>query len=205
MIQVQDINDKMLSSLDAEGSDRYLFDQDIKPAVNQSIDWLMAVFARAFETTKLSAENLRELLKVRIWQANSFSRVEIDEAELGHEVWSLVLIAPEPEVYPVTSPPALPNDYQSIFFPTLSYTKSKYNAKNLSLEQWNENADNIFEAGNDTITGSLKSYAYLSQVDYASTGTYSESNQIEIRPSIAGEFVAVGYIKKPSQISLIYR
>ena len=52
MIAVQTVVDRMKSVLDAEGSDRYLFDQDFKPAINSAIDWLVAVFNAAFSDKK---------------------------------------------------------------------------------------------------------------------------------------------------------
>lgn len=204
MIPVQDVVDKALSRLDAEGSDRYLFDQDFKPAINQTIDWLTAVFNKAFETTKLSAENLRDLNKVRVWQANGFSRIYMDPATLGHDVWSIIGVFPKPTVEPVTAPPALANNTESVLSPTLSYITSKFSAKNLPLEKWNENADNIFEAGNETVTNQYLTYAYLSALDYTSVGgNYDQVNQLEIRPGVPAEYVAIAYVKRPTQITVI--
>jgi hypothetical protein len=62
MIPVQTIVDRVTSILDAEGSDRYLFDQDFKPAINLTKDWVVAVFNKAFADKKLSEENLKELV-----------------------------------------------------------------------------------------------------------------------------------------------
>ena len=76
MIPVQNLVDFMKFELDAEGSDRYLFDQDFKPAINSAMNWLVSVFNRAFENDKLSSENLRDLIKTRVWVANNFSRIK---------------------------------------------------------------------------------------------------------------------------------
>ena len=100
-------------------------------------------------------------------------------------------------------PPALPNDYTSLFIPTVSYIKSQYTASLMSLEKWNENANNIFEAGNSVLLqDGLKSYAYKTTVDYSSS-SYLQSKEIEIRPEVPGQFVAITYLKTPDNINLI--
>ncbi len=97
MISVNAIVDRMISVLDAEGSDRYLFDQDFKPAINSSIDWLVAVFNSAFADKKISEENLRDLIRTSIWQASTYSRIHLDDSDdvLGYQIWSLLGIFPD--------------------------------------------------------------------------------------------------------------
>ncbi len=63
MIAVQTVVDRMIFGLDAEGSDRYTFENDFKPAINSSVEWLQAVFNQAFADKKLTEENLRDLVK----------------------------------------------------------------------------------------------------------------------------------------------
>jgi hypothetical protein len=204
MISVQEVVDLMKFELDAEGSDRYIFDLDFKPAINSSINWLVFVFNRAFEQNKFSGENLRDLIKTRVWVANNFSRITFDPAATGDELWSYLGIHPEPEVYPVGSlPPALPNDYTSVFQPNIAYVRSKYTANKSTIEKWNENNVNVFEPGNEAINGSLKSYAYLTDVNYSAGTTYVQDKEVEIRPSVAGQFVAITYLKVPTQVNLI--
>ena len=54
MIAVATLDELIRSRLDAIGSDRYLFDQDIKPAINSAIDISVAMFNAAFASNKLS-------------------------------------------------------------------------------------------------------------------------------------------------------
>jgi len=63
MIPVQAVVDLMKAEIDSEGSERYLFDQDFKPAINSAIDWLVFVFNRAFENNKFSGEHLNDLIR----------------------------------------------------------------------------------------------------------------------------------------------
>jgi len=203
MIAVQTVVDRMKSVLDAEGSDRYLFDQDFKPAINSAIDWLVAVFNGAFSDKKLSEEDLRELVKTTIWQANSFSRINFDETALGYKVWTILGVFPEPTTYPEAVAPALSTPEESVFRSDLSFVDSQWSAKRLTIEEWNGNRGNIFTAGNETLLNSLKSYAYLGHGGYESSNYNAGGEEIQIRPNVPGQFVAVAILKNPSKIDVI--
>lgn len=201
MINTQTLIDRMVAELDAEGSDRYLFDQDFKPAINTAIDWLVAVFNKAFADNKLNEEVLSELTYVKIWQASQFSRIKVDPAILGHPVWTIVNISPEPETYPAATPPTQLLPERSVLRTDLSFVKSNFSAERKSKEKWDKNRNNIFESGNEVMTGSFKRYAYLNPFNYSSSN-YSVAGEIEIRPSVAGKFVAISYLKYPSKVNV---
>ncbi len=203
MILVQSLVDRMTSTLDAEGSSRYRFDQDFKPAINSAIDWIVLVFNAAFANKKLSEENLKELIKNSIWQANGFSRIYFDEVALGHKIWTILNISPEPSVFPVTVPPALVDNSKSVYRGDLTLTSSDHSAKRLTLEQWNENRKNIFTAGNETLSNDFKTYAYLNHQDYRSTGYLAGGSEVEVRPSISSQFVSLSYLKVPDEVTVI--
>jgi len=203
MISAQSVVDRMKSVLDAEGSDRYLFEQDFKPAINSAIDWLVAVFNAAFSDKKLSEEDLRELVKTTIWQANSFSRIQFNETALGYKIWSILAVSPEPVVYPTTTPPQLVSPEKSVFRGDLSLVDSYYSAKRLTIEEWNENRKNVFASGNESLLNGLKTYSYLGHANYGSSNYNAGGEEIQIRPSVAGNFVAVSVLKNPSKINLV--
>lgn len=203
MIQVQDVVDLMKFELDAEGSDRYLFDTDYKPAINSAVNWLVSVFNRAFETNKLSGENLRDLMKTRVWTVNSFSRFKFDEAVINEKLWSVLAIMPKPDVFPAQLPPLLPNEYTSQFMPDVAFVKSDFSASLMTVEKWNENKKNIFSAGNELLNNDLSNFAYLTEIDYSTDTTYLQDGEMEIRPSVAGEFIAMTYLKEPAEVGLI--
>lgn len=202
MISVQTIIDRMNFVLDAEDSERYTFENDFKPAINSSVEWLQAVFNKAFAEKKLTEEDLKELIKVTVFQTSQFSRVHLDS--ISDSIWTILKVNPEPELFP-KKPQLLPysNPQQSIHRGDLLYVKSKFSAKLLSTEQWEDNVDNIFEAGNERLLNSFKSYAYLNYSTYESTSNTSKGSEIEIRPEIPNQFVAVTYLKYPSPISSI--
>lgn len=203
MINTQSVVDRMIASLDAEGSDRYLFQNDFKPAINSAIDWVVAVFNKAFSENKLNEEVLSELVYVRIFQANTFSRVNIGGlSSINHKVWTILGVFPEPTVYPATPPPAQSDPAVSTFRPDLTFVESEYSADKSSIEQWNQNRKNIFRPGNETLQNKFKKYAYLNTVDFSSTG-YSGTKEISIRPSVAGKFVGISYLKQPNVVNVI--
>lgn len=202
MISVPIIIERIASILDAEGSDRYTFEQDYKPAINSSVEWLQAVFNKAFGERKLSEEDLSELIRTVVFQTNQFSRINIDLSPLGHSLWSLMRINPEAVVYPESTPTVSVNPAQSVLRTDLSYVKSIYSAKRSTLEKWEENVNNIFEAGNERILNSFKNYAYLNDVNYSSSGYIPGGSEIEIRPEIKNTFVGVTYLKYPTPIQL---
>jgi hypothetical protein len=205
-ILVQRIVDQMKSQLDSEGSDRYLFDQDFKPAINFAIDLAVAAFNEAFAETKLSPEQLRELTKVKVWQASGYSRIAYKEADTGHPLWTIVAVYPDPKVNKSAISGASGSDKSvSRFRGDVSFIESIQSAKRLNLEQWNENRDNPFMPGNSVLFGGLKEYAYLDFADYSSSTYTGNSGQAEItvRPDVSGKLVAIAYLKTPTKVNVI--
>jgi hypothetical protein len=201
MISVQNIIERIASDLDSENSDRYVFERDFKPAINSSVEWLQSVFNQAFGEKKWPEENMRDLIKVSVFQASSYSRV--NTGLMPDDVWSLLRVNVKPRLN-IDNPSLTPtnNLSESFFRNDLSYISSDFDgAKKLTLEQWEENAKNIFEAGNTSIQNDFKQYAYLSYANYQSESYDSKGTEIEIRPSVASEFVAVTYLKYPTPVT----
>lgn len=82
--------------LDAEGSDYYTDTEDLIPAINAAIKWLVSVINIGFASNKLSEETFRELVKVKMFQANDYSRIMIDPVVIGHDVWTILAVYPKP-------------------------------------------------------------------------------------------------------------
>lgn len=205
-ILVQKINDRILADLDAEGSDRYGFDQDIKPAINGAMEILITWFNRAFGEKKLSPEALRELIKVKVWQANKFSRVAFNSSDVGHEFWTIFGVYPKIEATKKVVGSPTNNDSESKFRDDISFLRSNKSAKRLSFEAWNNNSQNAFMPGNTILSGGLVEYSYLDFADYTST-TYDAGGkdkiEITVRPDVPGELVSLAYLKYPSQVAII--
>lgn len=201
MISAQAIVDRMASILDAEGSDRYLFEQDYKPAINSSVDWLVAVFNSAFADKKLPEENLRDLIRTSVWQASSYSRVNINSSSLGYGVWGILGVFPEPVIAPLSDPYTLPTPEASQIRGDLSYIRSDFSADRSTIEEWNTNRKNVFAAGNEVLLGGgLKRYAYLGYGNYESSTYNAGGKEIDVRPSVANQFVAITVLKVPEKV-----
>jgi hypothetical protein len=204
MIQASVIHSRILSRLDAEGSDRYTFDQDTKYAINSAMEILITMFNQAFAENKLTPESLRELNIVGVWQANSFSRIAFSEAEVGHGLWSIIAVYPECETYKkVALAKAGTDDKPSSFRKDVTFVKSIKSAKRFTQEEWNENIDNAFMPGNDILKGELKEYSYLDFANYTSTSYVGGADKVEItiRPDVPNKLVAIAYLKYPNQVS----
>ena len=203
-ILVQEIVDRSKAALDAEGDERYLFDQDFKPAIRYACEWVVSAFNDAFAQNKLSGEALKELVKVSVWQTNQFSRVAFDETTVGKKLWSILAVYPNPKTIPFQSAVPLAVPEESRFYPNLSHESSISTAKRLTLEEWNDNQKNVFMAGNVTLVGDLVDYAYLDFADYSSS-SYNDPGiyEIEIRPVLKNKFVTIAYLQRPVEISLI--
>lgn len=203
-IQAQLIVDRTAPQIDAEQNDYYTFDQDYKPAINNAVEWLVMVFNEIFGEKKTIPEQLKELVKVKVWQANQYSRVSYNPSDTGHQLWSILAVMPEPELHPNNGISPLSNPVQSKFMAAKSFVRSQYSAKRLSSEEWNINERNPFLAGNDVLKNGLKEYGYLDFADYSSTSYTNPVNaEIEIRPSIGGKYVAIQYLKYPTPINTI--
>lgn len=203
MIPVQEVVNRMSSILDAEGSDRYLFDQDYKPAINSAKDWVVALFKRVFSDKSASEEGLRDLIIVRVFQTNKFSRIALDQPSLGDVIWSILSVNPEAVTYPNSTINTPTTDWESLFRDDLAFIESNYSAKRLTFEEWETMSKNIFMQGNPSVLNGFKSYAYLNRANYNSTNYSSVAAEIEISPKLENKLVGIRYLKYPNDVSLI--
>lgn len=203
-ILVTKITAQMRAKIDAEGSERYLFDQDFKPAINSAIDSIVTALNQAFAANKMTPESLRELTKVKVWQASKYSRISYKESEVGFPLWTIFGVYPNPLVNKKNMSVGGTELSTSTYLKDVSYLSSDQSAKRLTLEEWNENAKNIFVAGNTILKGELSEAAYLDFADYSSE-SYTGSNgqaEIEVRPSIANGLCAIAFLKYPTRVVL---
>lgn len=206
MIAVTEISKRLDSVLDAESSDRYTFDEDYKPAINYAVEWIQSVLNTAYSDSKLTEENLGELTRVSVFQTNMYSRFKMDPAQMGHYVWTILSVMPEIEFVPtsavITIPPA-DDPSTSIYRPDVSFIKGKFSSKRMTSEEWEENTENPFAAGNTVMTNSLKKYGYLNMTNYSGAGYTELLPEIEIRPTQPRKFIAVRYLMYPKLVTTI--
>lgn len=201
MIAVSTVIERMVAALDAEGSDRYNFDRDFKPAINYAIEYYTSVFNSAFGQNKLSEENLRELTRTRVWQTSKYSRIHFDITDTVEEVWSILVVAPEPLLDPETAPLVNPTPENSLYAPDVTFVRSEYAASRQTFEEWNSNEDNIFMPGNTTFQDDFKTYAYRNFTHFKDGELPSDIvEEIEIRPYLDNQLVGVTYLVYPLQV-----
>jgi len=203
MIVASALIERMIAALDAEGSDRYQFERDFRPAINYAIEYYVSIFNAAFGEKKLSEENLRELTRTRIFQTSKYSRIQFDSDDIGDEVWSILVVAPEPVLDPQISPVVNPNPENSIFIPgdQTIFVRSSYGASRLTFEEWNANDDNIFMPGNTTLQNKFKEYAYRNFIHTKTGESVADIvDEIEIRPYLDNQLVGVTYLVFPTLI-----
>lgn len=203
MIPTQDIVNRIASILDAEGSDRYLFDQDYKPAINQAKDWMVAVFKKVFADKSISEESLRDLVYIRVFQTNKFSRVSLDSSTLGNEIWSILSVNPEPVTYPNSTIITPSTDWESLYRADLTFIESDYSAKRQTVEEWENMKKNIFMSGSPAVNNNFKTYGYLTQGNYDSTNYTAGVPEIEVSPKLENKLLGIRYLKYPNDVSLI--
>lgn len=205
MILVSDLIQRISSALDAEGSDRYRFDRDYKHAINFAVEYLVSVFNFAFAQNKLTEENLRELVRTRIWQTSKYSRIYFNPTDTGGEIWSIIRVSPEPVLDPQITPIVNTNTGNSIYVPDVLFVRSEYSANRLTAEEWNAGTKNVFMAGNTELNNPSfdKSYAYQNFIVSKPGNIPANSTpEIEIRPYLDNQLVAVTYLAYPNPITL---
>ena len=201
MIVASNLITSMVSVLDAEGSNRYTFDRDYRPAINYAIKFYASVFNFAFGQKKLSEENLRELTRTRVWQTSKYSRIHFNVADTTEEVWSVLRISPEPILDPETFPIVNPDPTQSVFTPDVIFVRSEHSAARQTVEEWNEGDRNIFMPGNTLLTNKLKKYAYRNFIHSQSGDLAADIiEEVEIRPYLDNQLVGVTYLVYPTEI-----
>ena len=201
MILVQEIVDRCNFKLDAEGSQRYEWEEDFRPAINSAVDWIIDIINTTMSDKKFSEEIFRELTKVKIFQASRFSRFAFNEVALGERLWTVLNIYANPVVYPTTSVPGTLAD-QSVYMPNISFTSSTDSCTRLTSEEWSQKEKNYFMEGSTFMADcpELRTYAYLNPANYSGGYSPSANNEyeFEISPTVAGKFVAIRYVKTPT-------
>ena len=208
MIPYLNIEPMLISALDAEGSDRYNFDDDYKPAINYAIDFSISVFNAIFSQNKKSEEILKELVLMRMWKLSKYSRFAFDETTVGCKLWSVLSIIPKADLDTSFNYTSFPDNqtegqYLKIGSETARYLGGGYPCKRLTTEQWIEKDRNPFMAGNPfNICEDTIQYGYIAFADYVGGfGMTKDKFEIEIAPHIPNELVAMRFLKKPVSIT----
>jgi hypothetical protein len=196
-IAVQRVVSQLESVLDAEDSDRYLFQQDYLPAIVYGINQMTGFLVNLFADKQLSPLALMELVKTRVVQTDAYSRFTLNLTALNEEYWMLITVHPKAVCKP-QGPINVVADDVSLVRTDLLYLRSDYSASRLSLEQTALNRDSPYTPGNPWVSNKLITYGVADASSYTSAnynppGTYA----FEIMPGVPKELVGVRYLKRP--------
>lgn len=205
-ILVQTVVNQCAAALDAEGSDRYLFDQDYRPGIRYALDMITASLNDLFAERKLAPEALVELTRTRVWQTDAYSRFSFYSPDLpnNEEWWTLITVHPKAVCVPQGPILVLPDDQSKVRL-DLMYKSSDWSAARKTWEEASINKDNPFAAGNSFLTNTkLVTYSVLDASSYKSANYNPNGTFVyEITPAVPKELIGVRYLKKPVYPALI--
>lgn len=189
----------MLFLLDAEGVDHYGDNEDIIPAINSSVKWVVSVINSALGQKKIGEEIFEELHKALVFRTSRDSRVSI--SAFPDEVWAITAVVPLPRTGQTGQPAPTMIPIGSYWMENLYHISSVLSAKRLSVEKWHQASKNPFSAGYENKCEELTEYAYLNPVSYKPDGTDTWAREIELKPAMNQKFVTIFYVAKPDTIS----
>lgn len=204
-IIAQDVVIQLQAKLTSEGTDRWTFDRDFRPAINGGIQYIISIINAIEGEKKFSSELFREITQTSVWRTNIDARINFSPTNLGSQVWSVLSVMPKPVIRPITPKlPLFPFDGLSYYLDNI-YVSGDFSAKRLNAGEWNENKFNPFYPGNvkqNPNVVDLLEYGYLDFSKY----TGSVPNQpyiaeaIEIRPFMQLQLCGVTYMLTPVEI-----
>lgn len=166
-IPALDIKRAMEAQLGTFGTQRYLDIPHYLPAIRAAQRRLNGMVEGVFAENKGGEEIFIEIAQTRVFQTDSAGSIRFLESELGHKMWSIAAIYPEPQTDPAPTPSLLgPNQYLR---EDLSFIGSgPYFTRRITVEQAGVTQRNRFMEGNEvTAAGPRRSYAYYLTNDRA--------------------------------------
>jgi hypothetical protein len=185
--------------LDAQPNTDYFTDaDDLLPAIDSSVKWIVAVINAAKAQNKATEEALRELSFCKVYVTSKQSRIEIEDS-----VWTIDAVCPlcETESNGGTPPTPPTDDFESYERTDLVYIGSGYQCYRKTIEEVNNNLSNPFSPGftpnganisvgsNDNVT-----YAYIPSYNYNNPSS-AQGTFIEILPLLNKKLCAIFYVK----------
>ena len=198
-ILANDLWAAMQAILDAEGTQRYLPDQDVIPAINGGVRSFNALVGAVFAENKGGEEMFREITVTRCFQTNAYAGLTLTEAQLGHKVWTIAAIYAEPTTVPAAPSITAVNDSTSLYRSDVTYRKAgKFPVRRITIEQSALTEANRFMPGTEVLAnGPRRNYAYVIIGDRSSASFTPGDVEVQLLPeSISGRrIIAVSYLK----------
>lgn len=166
-IPALEIKRAMEAQLGTFGTQRYLDIPHYLPAIRAAQRRLNGLVEGVFAENKGGEEIFIEITETKVFQTDQAATVRFLESELGHKMWSIAAIYPEPETEPAPVPAILPAG--SYLRQDLDFVGSgQYFTRRITVEQAGPTRNNRFLPGNEvTASGPRRSYAYYLTNDRA--------------------------------------
>ena len=198
-ILADDLWKAMRAVLGVQGTQRYLPDTNIIPAINGGLRQFNGFIYSLFAERKGSEELLEEITVTRVFQTNDMGGISFSEAQLGHKVWTINAVYPEAAFLPAD--PAIlpiPADQSQWRQDVALKRPGRFRCARVTLEQVPDTEMSALMPGSERLaTSALRSYAYYLIGDRAATGWAPSGMELVVLPvSITGKkLVGVSYMK----------
>lgn len=149
----------MLARLDDQGSQRYLPEQDIIPAINSGISRMQSAFGWALANRKGSEEAMRDFTRIAIFQTSDNGTITLADPTLGHTMANVLAVYPVPATMQAqTILPQATSTYRS----DLTFAGPTVPCQRVTLEQTPLIRDNMSMRGNEVLAtnSSRRTWAY---------------------------------------------
>lgn len=213
-ITAQQVYDSARPMVDAEGSQRYLPDQDWLPSINAAYQRALTAYRWQLANKSLSEEALAELLVDLLFRTNGIGVIDLNLSRSATnpatvnslKCWSVIAVYAEPQIaglLPSVPPPAFPEPANG----SLSYywdggssrpRESKFPVQRMTREQLAVASTNRYMAGSEALA--LDSSGSPSKM--RTYGYYIAGDQQSINDNLPGDQPSISLLMKPSALSV---
>lgn len=198
-ILADDLWGAMRATLGVAGTQRYLPDTNIIPAINAGLRGFNGFVYALFAEKKGSEELLQEITVTRVFQTNDMGGAVLLESQLGHKVWTINAVYPEPALNPADAliTPIPPS--QSAYRPDVVMRRpGPVRCARITLEQVPDTENSRMMPGSSAMAASpLRTAAYYIVGDRGGTDWLPNGTEIVVLPEqlYARKLVVVSYMK----------
>lgn len=198
-ILANDLWNAMRATLGVAGTQRYLPDTNVIPAINDGLRQFNGFVYSLFAEKKGSEELLQEITMTRVFQTNDMGGAVLLESQLGHKVWTINAVYPEAVFNPTTATinpiPVSESAYRSDI---VMRRPGKVRCARITLEQGPDAENSRMMPGNPAMANApMRTAAYYIVGDRGGSDWVPNGTEVVILPEqlYARKLVAISYMK----------